>query len=312
MSGQQNVRFATVLVLFGLSLLALAALCFGFALNSPLMHLSIAGLLALVTSLTFWLVSVWFAQINDEDLVCWEALHQGLVAWRQVIREQDDERAQSLYRQGKGSISMAQTTESACQQLQQVLRQLSSQGEPRADNWRAEVSFGLGVLHALNPFAVPSVRLAVWIQTLWQVWMVIASVLAAFTGWLAITSLPFRALVYAASGGVLGASLYNLRTLADHIAVQRDYSARFWVDYLTRPLLGGILGVVVYAFAVGLAWSLTLQSPVGAQMPKVVFALGFLSGFALRSVLTWLNGIAKTIFRPAPSPSQEQPSPPKE
>ncbi len=312
MSGQQNARFATVLVLFGLSLFALAALCFGFALNSPLMHLSIAGLLALVTSLTFWLVSVWFAQINDEDLVCWEALYQGLVAWRQAIREQDDERAQSLYRQGKGSISMAQTTESACQQLQQVLRQLSSQGELRADNWRAEVSFGLGVLHALNPFAVPSVRLAVWVQTLWQVWMVIASVLAAFTGWFVITSLPFRALVYAASGGVLGASLYNLRTLADHIAVQRDYSARFWVDYLTRPLLGGILGVVVYAFAVGLAWSLTLQSPVGAQMPKVVFALGFLSGFALRSVLTWLNGIAKTIFRPAPSPSQEQPSPPKE
>jgi hypothetical protein len=142
--------------------------------------------------------------------------------------------------------------------------------------------------------------------------MVIASLLGAFAGWLAVTSLPLRALIYAASGGILGASLYNLRTLADHIAVQRDYSVRFWVDYFTRPLLGGVLGVVVYAFAVGLAWTLTLQSPVGAQMPKVVFALGFLSGYALRSVLTWLNGIAKTIFRPAPSPSQEQPSPPKE
>jgi len=309
---RQNARFAAVLILFGLSLFSLAALCFGFALNSPLMHLSVAGLLALITSLTFWLVSVWFAQINDEDSVCWEALHQSLIAWRQAIREQNDERAQSLYRQGKGSLSLAQKTEPACQQLQHVLGQLASHAESGVENWGQEVSFGLGVLHALNPFAVPSVRLAVWVQTLWQVWMVIASVLAAFTGWLAVTSLPLRALIYAASGGILGASLYNLRTLADHIAVQRDYSARFWVDYLTRPLLGGVLGVVVYAFAVGLAWTLTLQSPVGSQMPKVVFALGFLSGYALRSVLTWLNGLAKTVFRPAPSPSQEQTGFPEE
>jgi len=311
LGGQQNARFAAVLILFGLSLFALAALCLGFALNSSTMHLSIAGLLALITSLTFWLVSVWFAQISDEDLVCWEALHQSLIAWRQAAGEQSDERAQSLYRQGKGSLSLAQATEPTCQQLQQLLRQLASHAES-VDSWKSEVSFGLGVLHALNPFAVPSVRLAVWVQTFWQVWMVIASLLGAFTGWLAVTSLPLRALIYAASGGILGASLYNLRTLADHIAVQRDYSVRFWVDYFTRPLLGGVLGVVVYAFAVGLAWTLTLQSPVGAQMPKVVFALGFLSGYALRSVLTWLNGIAKTIFRPAPSPSQEQPSPPKE
>jgi hypothetical protein len=49
--------------------------------------------------------------------------------------------------------------------------------------------------------------------------------------------------------------------------------------------------------------TLTLQSPVGDQMPKVIFALGFLSGYALRSVLAWLNSIAKSIFRPAPSPS---------
>jgi len=311
LGGQQNARFATVLTLFGLSLFALVALCFGFALNSSPVHLSVAGLLALITSLTFWLVSIWFAQINDEDSVCWEALHQSLVAWRQAIREQSDERAQSLYRQGKGSLSLAQAIEPTCQQLQQVLRQLASHAES-VDNRRSEISFGLGVLHALNPYAVPSVRLAVWVQTLWQVWMVIASILGAFAGWLAVTSLPLRALVYAAGGGILGASLYNLRTLADHIAVQRDYSTRFWVDYLTRPLLGGILGVVVYAFTVGLAWTLTLQSPVGAQMPKVIFALGFLSGYALRSVLTWLNGVAKTIFRPAPSPSQEQTSFPEE
>lgn len=220
--------------------------------------------------------------------------------------EQEDVRARRFYEQGKGSLSLVQTSNPDCQQLKQLLQQLSIKSEE--GDWRIEVAYGVGALSAINPFTIPSVRLAIWVQTLWQLWAIIAGASVALVAWSEVEQLPLRALIYAVSGGTLGASLYNLRTLADHIAVQRDYSTRFWVDYLTRPLLGAILGVVVYAFAVGLAWTLTLQSPVGAQMPKVVFALGFLSGYALRSVLTWLNGIAKTVFRPAPSPSYEQSS----
>ncbi|MCS7186911.1 MAG: hypothetical protein N3B10_09940 [Armatimonadetes bacterium] len=307
----KDARLASVLVLFGLSLLALASLCLGVVLDTSLNLLVSAALLTAITLLSFWLSSIWLAQPNDVDSVCWEALHQSLVSWRQAVKEQEETRGKSLYEQGKGSLSLVQTAEPNCPQLSQLLRQLSTRSE-EGSGWRFEVSYRLGALSAISPFSVPSVRLAIWVQTLWQLWAIGAGILAASVAWVEIDQLPLRALVYAASGGTIGASLYNLRTLADHIAVQRDYSTRFWVDYLTRPFLGAVLGVVVYAFAVGLTWTLTLQSPVGAQMPKVIFALGFLSGYSLRSVLAWLNGIAKSIFRPAPSASQEQQSPPGE
>jgi len=324
-SGQQSARWclfrrlaellkqrpfeAAVLISFGLSLLALSALCLGFAFNCPRRYIVGALITSLFFSLFFWIVSILCAQINDKDVVCWEALHQSLMAWRQAAREQsDNKRVQSLYEQGKGSLSLAREIGLTCQELQKIMNKLEECCKSR--DVGSCVSYGLGVLHALNPFVVPSVRLAVWVQTLWQVWMVIASLLGAFITWRVLTNSPLRALIYAASGGILGASLYNLRTLEDHIAVQRNYSTRFWVDYSTRPLLGGVLGLVVYVFAVGLAWTLTPQSTAGGITSKVAFALGFLSGYALRTVLTWLSDIAKTIFRPAPSPSQEQPSPP--
>lgn len=308
--GSKDNRLASVLILFGLSLLALASLCLGVALDTYSNLLASAAFLTAITLLAFWLSSIWFVQPNDADSVCWEALHQSLVAWRQALREKDEGRGRSLYEQGKGAFSLIQTYEPNCQQLRQLLQQFSTRsGEV---DWRVEVSYRVGVLNAVNPFAIPSVRLAIWVQTLWQLWAIVAGILAASVAWAAIEQMPLRALVYAASGGAIGASLYNLRTLADHIGVQCDYSTRFWVDYIARPFLGAVLGVIVYAFAVGLAWTLTLQSPIGAQMPKVIFALGFLSGYALRSVLAWLNGIAKTIFRSAPSPTQEQPSPSEE
>jgi len=303
---KKDARLASVLLLFGLSLFALSSLCFGVALDADTGLIASAALLTAITSLAFWLSSIWFAQPNDDDSVCWEALHQSLVAWRQALREQDGERARNFYEQGKGAISLARTFHPNCHQVGQLLEQLSTPNG--GEGWRVEVSHRLGLLSAVNPFTVPSVRLAIWVQTLWQLWAIAAGILAASVAWVTTEQTSLRVLVYAASGGTLGASLYNLRTLADHIAVQRDYSTRFWVDYLTRPFLGAILGVAVYAFAVGLAWTLTLQSPAGAQIPKVIFALGFLSGYALRSVLNWLNGIAKTIFRPAPGQEQTGPT----
>lgn len=305
MGENQRHKLAALLILFGLSLLSLGALCLGVTIDASFQLLTSSSLLVAITSLVFWLASVWFSQKSDTDSVCWESLHQGLVAWKQAMGEQKEDKAKSLYEQGKGAVSFAMEIEPTCVQLRQALERMSSPVSSGEGDWRLELSFRLGTLYALNPFAVPSVQLAIWVQTMWQVWVIIASVLSAIVGWSAVEHLHLRSLIYAASGGSFGASIYNLRTLADHIAVQRDYSARFWVDYFTRPIIGCVLGVVVYAFAVGLAWTLTLQSPSGSQMPKVIFALGFLSGYSLRSVLTWLNGVAKTIFRPAPSPGQE-------
>ncbi len=188
--------------------------------------------------------------------------------------------------------------------LQRTLERLqgtfSESGAPQqrsTSSWREEVARALGVLLSLNPFAVPSVAKAIWAQALWQLWAISVGIATASVAWWGVDNAPLRALLYAVSSGMVGASFYNLRALAEHIAVEHDYSARFWVDYLTRPLLGAILGAVVYAFAVGLAWTLTLQGPTNLRTPEVMFALGFLSGYALRLVLLWLNSIAKAVFR---------------
>ncbi|MCS7266030.1 MAG: hypothetical protein NZ805_14510 [Armatimonadetes bacterium] len=303
-TGGENTQLALVLALFGLSLLASFVLCFGIFVGIPL---EFTILLTAISSLAFWLTSIYFAYLNNADLICWEAIHQTLVVWRQAFREKDEKRKKNLDEQGKGAIFALQKSAADCPQVREVLQQLSERNKTETQD--DEISYWLGVISAIDPFTFPSVRLAIWVQTFWQLWAIVAGVLAALVAWAEIEQLTLRALIYAASGGMLGASLYNLRTLADHIAVQRDYSTRFWVDYLTRPFLGAVLGVVVYAFAVGLAWTLTLQSPDSAQMPKVIFALGFLSGYALRSVLAWLSGIARTIFRPTPSPTESQSQP---
>lgn len=273
------------------------------SLTLPLVPAAFYGSLALagIFTLAFFFLSLMHAMQRDGDAVCWEALHHARISWQQAIGERDDQRARLFYERGQSAVEMAYRCEPNSASLRQALTQLKAE---ETAHWRTEMARSLGVLLALDPFSVPSVRNAIWVQSLWQGWAILAGGLAAGLAWQIINAVPLRTLIYAASGGMLGASLYNLRTLADHVAVQRDYSSRFWVDYLTRPMVGAVLGVVVYAFAIGLAWTLTLQSPVGSQMPKVVFALGFLSGYALRSVLEWLNGIAKTVFRSAPPSAQ--------
>lgn len=85
MNGRRDVRLVSVLILFGLSLFALASLCFGSVIDTPLNLLSSAALLTIITLLVFWLTSIWFAQPNDADSVCWEALHQSLVVWKLAL-----------------------------------------------------------------------------------------------------------------------------------------------------------------------------------------------------------------------------------
>lgn len=306
--------FLAVLVSFGLALLSLSALAALVLLGASSTLLTGATLLAIALGLAFVLLSLFCARPDDPCSLSWDALSRASLALQQALQERDKKQGHRLYERAMSAWQLAHTFAPSCEPLFTALAEMSpTKGQTASDeDWETHANHCLGLLLALSPFAIPSVRWAIWTQTLWQLFAIAISGTIAVVTWRSVLSLSLRALFYALSGGILGASLYNLRTLADHIAVQCDYSPRFWVDYLTRPLLGGVLGVVVYAFAAGLAWTLTLQSPVGDQMPKVIFALGFLSGYALRSVLNWLNNIAKSIFRPAPSPSPTPETPRQE
>ena len=291
--------FLAVLLSFGLALLSLGALATLILLGAPATYLTGATMVAIAFGLTFVLLSLFCARSDDPCSLSWDALSRASLALQQALQERDEEQGLRLYERAMSAWQLAHTLAPSCPPLHPLVTALA-EGQQTCSDWRTHANHCLGLLLALSPFTVPSVRWAIWTQTLWQLFAIALSGTIAVATWHRLPTLTLRALLYALSGGMLGASLYNLRTLADHIAVQCDYSPRFWVDYLTRPLLGGVLGIVVYAFAAGLAWTMTLQSPVGDQMPKVIFALGFLSGYALRSVLNWLNNIAKSIFRPPP------------
>ncbi len=279
----------------GLSLVGLLGVGFSVATTLPPSVTSAVVLFSAIATFLFATIVLLKAHPKGDDIACWEALQQASVAWQQALGEVEETKGMVLYERGKGALQVAIALEPTDPLLRLAVAKANEAVEGKG--WRAEAAYRSGVLATLHPFTVPAISQAVWAQMLWQVWAIGAAVLAAFIGWQVVKEEALRALFYAVSGGALGASFYNLRTLAEHVAVQRDYSPRFWVDYLTRPLLGGVLGVVVYAFAAGLAWTLTMQSPMNPQMPKVVFALGFLSGYALRSVLLWLNNIAKSVFR---------------
>lgn len=280
---------------FGLSIVGLLGVGFSVATTVPLSVSSVVVLFSAVATLLFATIVLLKAHPKGADIACWEALQQASVAWQQALAEAEETKGMVLYERGRGALQAATALEPSDSLLRLAVAKANEAVE--GQGWRAEAAYRSGVLATLHPFAVPAISQAVWAQMLWQVWAIGAAVLAAFVGWQVVKAETSRALLYAVSGGALGASFYNLRTLAEHVAVYRDYSPRFWVDYLTRPLLGGVLGAVVYAFAVGLAWTLTMQSPMNPQAPKVGFALGFLSGYALRSVLLWLNNIAKSVFR---------------
>ena len=69
--------------------------------------------------------------------------------------------------------------------------------------------------------------------------------------------------------------------------------------YLSRPILGGVLGALTYTLSfVGVS---VLTEPVGTQISDegryLLYGLSFMSGFAVSHVLDRLNTISKRVFK---------------
>lgn len=154
-----------------------------------------------------------------------------------------------------------------------------------------------GILDRLDPFVVKPISNAIWAQGCWQVIMMMAAFAVLSVAWSDTTRLGLRAACFAACGGTLGAVVYNAKALIDSTAGRRDYSLSYTFDYVTRPILGSVLGLVVYCLTGALNSAIFAGGPHSAGSGKVMMGLGFLAGFALRSVVDWLAALAGNVFQ---------------
>lgn len=110
--------------------------------------------------------------------------------------------------------------------------------------------------------------------------------------------------------GMLGATVASIRkyyrylitysTLkyAGHTVMQMDWSLGWVYYYLTRPILGAILGAVTYLLSF-IGFQILAESPIMKISTKgkyFLFALAFLSGFSVSDVLDRLSAVSRQLF----------------
>lgn len=126
-----------------------------------------------------------------------------------------------------------------------------------------------------------------------------------------------RAHVICGAFGMLGASVASIRkyynilitesisNLTGKLIPPSDWSIGWIYYYLTRPILGAILGSLAFLFSfIGfhfLADEKTLQ--ISNKGQYLLYAIAFLSGFSVSHVLDRLEAISKQIFQLGEEPS---------
>ncbi len=102
---------------------------------------------------------------------------------------------------------------------------------------------------------------------------------------------------YAVVGGFMGSILYHIRQLY-HYYLKNKYDPRWFGKYLTAPLEGAIMAIVVLALIRGGAslFGGSSESEVTGATNFTVFGTGALVGFSTRDVVAWLEGLAGSRF----------------
>lgn len=94
-------------------------------------------------------------------------------------------------------------------------------------------------------------------------------------------------------GGVCGI-FYSLYW---HVAIQRDFDRQYVMWYLVQPLLGSMIGMIIYMIiTVGF---LTIQGTPTPANPLFMYLLAFIAGFRQRFFLELIDRIVQT-FTPNP------------
>jgi hypothetical protein len=120
-----------------------------------------------------------------------------------------------------------------------------------------------------------------------------------------------RAHSMCAAFGMLGATVAAIRKYYRTLITQttaraagqpvppNDWTFGWLYYYLTRPLLGGVLGALVYTLSfVGIQILVSpKQIAISSEGRYLLFGLSFLSGFAVSHVLDALEALARKLFR---------------
>ena len=119
-------------------------------------------------------------------------------------------------------------------------------------------------------------------------------------------STTFKQLAYLVVGGALGSALSSIRSLIFWHCSHRAFEPRFIWRYLTAPLSGAALSLLVQALV--RAGTAVLGADVGAasgggRSEMMLFAIGMLSGYGAEQVTRWLDEHVRRLFRVSGEPT---------
>jgi len=113
---------------------------------------------------------------------------------------------------------------------------------------------------------------------------------------------------------VLGSLFNGVMALNQHTTLQKDFDSAFVTWYLINPVVGGLLGLIVFVFFVvtGTSFTPTLISDpniASTQSPLVIWLLAFIVGWQQNTAVQLLNGFLKTFSTSSSSRDVSTPPP---
>jgi DNA-binding protein Fis len=109
-------------------------------------------------------------------------------------------------------------------------------------------------------------------------------------------------MAYAVIGGGLGGAINGIRSFIGWHAEREAFKRRYVWKYISQPLIGISLAVIVYAFfrsgLVAFGGNFAPNENFSNQA-LAAFAIGALSGYGSRRVLIWLDRLVKKLFKTA-------------
>lgn len=124
-----------------------------------------------------------------------------------------------------------------------------------------------------------------------------------------VLSLPFQSLFSGFAGGI-GGSVAVLWVLYYRVSVKQDFDRQYLMFYLVKPILGFVLGLVMYflliaASSIGASDDIQLGFDTSTGVALSAF-IGFVAGFRQDNVYDWIYVIIKTISPKATEEAQSK------
>ena len=110
----------------------------------------------------------------------------------------------------------------------------------------------------------------------------------------------FLLMAYAVVGGGLGGTINGIRSFIGWHSEREAFKRRFVWKYISQPLIGVALAVIVYAFFrsgfVAFGGNFAPNENF-ANQALAAFAIGALSGYGSRRALIWMDRYVKKLFK---------------